>query len=195
MAVGDIHACPEPLTELLQLAESYPEHKLVFLGDYIDRGPDANAVISILSELDAIFIRGNHEQTLLDAMHTLEQEADEEWFLNWKNISRESYLWIKDQTRASFVTEDYVFSHAGMDPDKQLEEQTDDDFFWSYHEEEYKNESRTMVHGHIAGDSVRIVGNNINVDTGCGQDGFLSAIVLPEKKILTSRTRGFRTQH
>jgi Calcineurin-like phosphoesterase len=40
-AVGDIHGCVEPLDELLEVWRSnYSDRRLVFLGDYIDRGAD-----------------------------------------------------------------------------------------------------------------------------------------------------------
>ena len=46
---------------------------MVFLGDYIDRGPDSKGVIEYLMEFqqrfpNSVFLRGNHEQMLLDAM-------------------------------------------------------------------------------------------------------------------------------
>lgn len=74
-AVGDIHGRLDLLTRLLAMIESdalaYPEKskKLIFLGDYVDRGLDSKGVIArLLGEfaagLEPAFIRGNHDEML-----------------------------------------------------------------------------------------------------------------------------------
>ena len=80
-AIGDIHGCAKELTELLELVASreqeLPEtgrRMLVFLGDYIDRGPDSRGVVEILLHqlpegFSPIFLRGNHEAMMLDAIN------------------------------------------------------------------------------------------------------------------------------
>jgi len=78
-AIGDIHGCPNPLRRLLDtiaadaagLGVSKPQ--VVFLGDYIDRGPDSKGVLDLLvaSEIgerfDAIFLLGNHDLMPIEA--------------------------------------------------------------------------------------------------------------------------------
>ena len=70
--VGDIHACPAELEALLSALVLQAEDQLVFLGDYIDRGPGAREVIDLLLDLRAdqvcglTFLRGNHEDMFLD---------------------------------------------------------------------------------------------------------------------------------
>lgn len=75
IAVGDIHGHLELLEDLLRQIAPQPEDRLVFLGDYVDRGPAAAGVIDTLIEFQrlfpgTIFLRGNHEQMLLDARRT-----------------------------------------------------------------------------------------------------------------------------
>ena len=72
IAIGDIHGCPATLDALLdRLAPGSDDH-LVFIGDYIDRGPDSKAVIDRLLVLRdeeppaCTFLRGNHEALMLD---------------------------------------------------------------------------------------------------------------------------------
>jgi serine/threonine protein phosphatase 1 len=77
-AVGDVHGRLDllsPLVEAIQadLHGSSAERKIVvFLGDYIDRGPDSRGVLSLLAGLsvsDGVewrFLKGNHEQAMLD---------------------------------------------------------------------------------------------------------------------------------
>src|SRR4051812_47149584 len=71
LAIGDIHGCHTALTTLLDYVQPTGEDQLVFLGDYIDRGPSSRQVIETLLELkkscSTIFLRGNHEEMFLMA--------------------------------------------------------------------------------------------------------------------------------
>ena len=68
--VGDIHGCLEKLVTLMdKLPINYNQDLLIFIGDYIDRGPNSFEVVRYLIELknlkpDTIFIKGNHEDML-----------------------------------------------------------------------------------------------------------------------------------
>ena len=74
-AIGDIHRQHTLLCDLLRQIEQTPlreDDRLVFLGDYIDRDPDSKPVLDKLIALrdeypNTIFLRGNHEQMMLDA--------------------------------------------------------------------------------------------------------------------------------
>lgn len=78
-AVGDIHGRYDLLIELedrisRDLAErGSPPSLLVFLGDYVDRGPESREVLTHLaagaSPCDQhVFLRGNHEQVMIDLL-------------------------------------------------------------------------------------------------------------------------------
>ncbi len=88
-AIGDIHGCADLLDRLLALIANHAdgrERKLVFLGDYIDRGPDSAAVLRTLSRLQwtepthVTCLMGNHERMLLDGLCT--PEDAEHWLHN-----------------------------------------------------------------------------------------------------------------
>lgn len=78
-AIGDIHGCREKLVTLIRslrkprqgVGVGRLEHDdtLVFVGDYIDRGPDSKGVIDALLQLSeyqkCIFLMGNHEDMML----------------------------------------------------------------------------------------------------------------------------------
>lgn len=67
-AIGDIHGRFDKLEDLMKKISPAEEDTFIFLGDYIDRGPDAKKVIDYLLELskisNCVFITGNHEQML-----------------------------------------------------------------------------------------------------------------------------------
>ncbi len=77
-AVGDIHGEKELLERLLDALPLRPDDRFVFMGDYVDRGPDSKGVVDRLLELadrhDCVFLAGNHESMFLD-------------FLGWRDDS------------------------------------------------------------------------------------------------------------
>lgn len=73
IAIGDIHGELDQLNRLLYTVAPTDNDRLVFLGDYIDRGKNSKGVIDRLIRFredfpDSVFIRGNHDQMLLDAL-------------------------------------------------------------------------------------------------------------------------------
>ncbi|MEM7192609.1 MAG: metallophosphoesterase family protein [Pseudomonadota bacterium] len=87
-AIGDTHGRSDLLSQLLEQIQhdaqkaDAPTKTLIFLGDYVDRGPDSRGVIDILSGglpdgFGAIFLKGNHEQLMLDFL------ADASWLGPW----------------------------------------------------------------------------------------------------------------
>jgi serine/threonine protein phosphatase 1 len=73
LAVGDIHGHLRHLEHLMELVSPTVDDKVVFIGDYIDRGPDSKGVIDYLIIFgnrfpNTIYLRGNHEQMFLDAV-------------------------------------------------------------------------------------------------------------------------------
>ncbi len=73
LAIGDIHGHLDKLQRLMAQVEPTTKDRVIFLGDYIDRGPDSKGVIEYLIDFQkrfpkTVFLRGNHEQMLLDAM-------------------------------------------------------------------------------------------------------------------------------
>jgi serine/threonine protein phosphatase 1 len=68
-AIGDIHGMRDELAKLLANLPLEPSDRLIFIGDYVDRGPDPKGVVDLLIELaqqrECIFLMGNHEAMFL----------------------------------------------------------------------------------------------------------------------------------
>src|ERR1700730_6029647 len=83
IVIGDVHGMAAKLENLLGQIDMWCAanaratlRQLIFLGDYIDRGPDSRQFLQIVQHLqaeDAIFLRGNHEELMLQAT---ESEGD-----------------------------------------------------------------------------------------------------------------------
>ncbi len=84
-AIGDVHGHLDRLDLLLDLIEQDAKgepHRLLFVGDYIDRGPQSKEVIDRLMGLpaDTVFLKGNHEESMLDI---LDEPLDVELVYLW----------------------------------------------------------------------------------------------------------------
>ena len=56
LAISDIHGCLDPLRKMIEIIEPTPEDHLIFVGDYVDRGPDSKGVIDFLINIKIIFV-------------------------------------------------------------------------------------------------------------------------------------------
>ncbi len=85
--IADIHGRYDLLMkaeeEIAIDSEGFEDFKTIFLGDYIDRGPESNKVINYLKEIsennqDVICLQGNHEAMLVQ---TIREPLDPDWWL------------------------------------------------------------------------------------------------------------------
>ncbi len=140
-AIGDIHGCARTLNALLALLAHDVGRPLdgtddiVFVGDYVDRGPDSPAVLDRMLELEAesesglgpqcTFLRGNHDQMMLDYVDgTGETDL---WWINGGHTTLAAYEARGDRTipkdhvdflrRTALAAEGagFAFVHAGFD--------------------------------------------------------------------------------
>ena len=142
-AIGDVHGCAVTLDRLLERLAPTPDDRLVFIGDYVDRGPDSPGVIERLLRLEAasedgsgpacVFLRGNHDQMMLDYVDGV-PESFELWRINGGLATLAGYMapdglhipepHVAFLRRTVFVHEEdgFVFVHAGLDPAKSVAE-------------------------------------------------------------------------
>src|ERR1044071_6500869 len=94
--IGDIHGCVVELRYLIENLPADPGDRLIFLGDYIDRGPDSSGVVSYLLEAKStlpcefVFLKGNHEDMFLSYLGLPGQYGDM-FLINGGRPTLESY--------------------------------------------------------------------------------------------------------
>lgn len=209
IAIGDIHGCYRSVKSLLEKIAPYEDRQVVFIGDYIDRGPDSKKVIDLLlefqKEVDCVFLRGNHEQMLLDAY---EKDKKSLWMMNGGRTTLDSYgiqetikpipeqhYRFYEETQMYYDTDDYFFVHAGLSPAKTIAESLADpaemkEFLWERsHLNAIENPwEKTVVFGHTPRPHPLVRDNMIGIDTGCVYDrmgyGKLTAVKLPEVEFI-----------
>ncbi|NPA93944.1 MAG: serine/threonine protein phosphatase [Thermodesulfobacteria bacterium] len=208
-AIGDIHGCLDKVETLLsKLPIDWSSDLLVFLGDYVDRGPDPAGVVQLMIELKAehpgrvICLKGNHEAMFLDF---LKGGPLSRAFINFggKNtlnsygipldteLPRErhmpkSHLQFLKSLPLCLETPKFFLVHAGVKPGKPLKAQTEEDMLWIRHEfikSEY-DWGKRIIFGHTSFDTPFITHNKIGIDTGAVYGGRLTCLVLPEVDFL-----------
>lgn len=183
LAVGDIHGCLKQLKALLAQVAPTHEDQVIFLGDYIDRGPDSSSVIDYLvafgeSMPSTVFLRGNHDQMFADYLEGLESTI---FLMNGGLKTLSSYqnngLWPIPEAHRTFLetllnfyeTEDYIFVHAGLRPGIPLAEQSSDDLLWIRRDfvTSTYDWGKPVVYGHTPVEEPLLAETRIGLDTGC----------------------------
>jgi serine/threonine protein phosphatase 1 len=165
-AVGDIHGRADLLKTLFGridadlAAHPAAQSQQVFLGDYVDRGPDSAAVLDMLIERaqahEVICLKGNHEILLAEfledpsvltawaqygALPTLASyglspafhatpKEQRELSASLRKAMPENHALFLSRLKPSFTAGDYFFVHAGVRPGIPLGRQQEDDLFW-----------------------------------------------------------------
>lgn len=165
-AISDIHGCAHLLEQMFRVidadvAHSRPHRAIeVYLGDYIDRGPDSRLTIELLIDRsrrgNTVFLKGNHEAFLAEVFRDPSRLAD--WFQvgGWQTLisyglspspnprDDEQHALVRElfaamppqhheflkRLRPSFTCGDFFFAHAGVRPGVPLSEQRESDLLW-----------------------------------------------------------------
>lgn len=215
-AVGDIHGRLDLLDRMLAAITSDASriamrNVLIFLGDYVDRGPDSKGVIERLCSLNVpdweiIFLRGNHDQTVLDflsdamlyrswrvfgAAETLlsygiypprfdDDDAYEDVRQRFSAVLPSAHRQFFESLKDHYAVGGYYFAHAGVRPGVSLDRQVPEDLLWI--RDVFLGSDiplkKVVVHGHTPQQAPTRNTYRIGVDTGAYATGCLSAAVL-----------------
>lgn len=209
IAVGDIHGCHKEFEDLLDKLDLRKDDRLVLLGDLISRGPDSGKVVALAREYATVSLLGNHELRHLnyrrtdDPSHlkkydhdTMEQLRGKDW----------DYL---ESMKLTYEDEELgvVFVHGGFLPDRPWQKQparivTRIQVVGKDGEPHKRSEMPDaphwsalwegppfVVYGHTPREDVARTKWTLGIDTSCVLGGFLTAYVLPEKKIVQVKAR------
>jgi len=212
-AVGDVHGCPDELQSLLEFIQNEQalttDDQVIFIGDYVDRGPDSKSVVDYLIQFQkrfpkSIFLKGNHEDMLLaylgfegtqgyDYINNGGAKCLESYGLKRASNSEEVLQAFPKQHLSFFlnltryvIMGDFVFSHAGLHPLRDLRAQLDRDLYWIRDEfiSNIHHFEKTVIFGHTPYKDVMFhAPYKIGIDTGLVYGNKLSAIELSLKEI------------
>uniref|UniRef100_I2Q722 Calcineurin-like phosphoesterase n=1 Tax=Desulfovibrio sp. U5L TaxID=596152 RepID=I2Q722_9BACT len=210
IAIGDIHGQSDALRRLLDDLPYRPgRDRLIFLGDYINRGPDTRGVLEVLSALrrddpGAVFCLGNHEEALLRyaaggdpedlrLLRTLGIETTLESYGDLTAASLAGLSFLPEEHREFLLGLEsfrrigpYVFVHAGL-PGGLPPEACPPDCLLSVRGAFLTGpvpEGLTVVFGHTTSRTPLVAPGKIGLDTGAAWGGALTALVLPDMVFL-----------
>ncbi|MCC6727028.1 MAG: polynucleotide kinase-phosphatase [Saprospiraceae bacterium] len=234
--IGDVHGCFLELKELLgKLGYKVTKHKernlfdkhfgysvtppigsnrkVVFVGDFVDRGPASNEVLRLVMSMakqgTAICVPGNHDDKLnrkiggsdVQMRHGLEQ--------TWQQLATEPPEFLKEVRKfLEALISHYVFdngrlvvAHAGLREEMQGRASAEVRSFCLYGEttgeadefglpvrynwaKEYRGRA-VVVYGHTPVLQPEWLNNTIDIDTGCVFGGQLTALRYPERELVS----------
>ena len=217
-AIGDIHGEADALRDMLAKLPLQPVDLVIFLGDAIDRGAASFECVELILAFDRcrkVFLQGNHEETFLGYM----EEGDESYA---EGMGGEAtldsyaaagysvvpgdpgclppsharfYAQLEPWTLPFYITDHYIFTHAGWDLSRSLPQQSLGALRWGTVKGfEDPIWTQTVVRGHVPFPKVTFARRKqyIAVDTGCGHGGLLSAVALPSGEVTTARPASYR---
>ena len=192
--VGDIHGCLEELEEMMEqniLPILDTLEQVVFVGDYIDRGPDSKGVFAYVQKIPKVkMLKGNHEDMMATELVDGRQAY---WGMNGGGATKMSYdmdfdkmfddAMVMKSLPLMFRFGRVVVSHAGLNPYFSVEEQDSNTLIWGRdyvgHDREYEG-GVFSVFGHTPVENILLRRNQMGIDTGCVFGNKLSAVVLDE---------------
>ena len=210
--IGDIHGCYKSLVNLLDLIGDTGDNTIIFLGDYIDRGPDSKKVISLLVQLKkelprVVTLLGNHELMFLRFLNGSGRQL---FLRNGGQYTLESYgvdplqdnihhRCIPDDHLAFFNSlllnwedEKNIYVHAGLQPGLHLSLQTEEWCLWAQDEFIYSSYDygKRVVFGHTFFKEPFVRSEKVGIDTGAVYGGKLTCFVLPGEDFITVPGQG-----
>ncbi len=187
--IGDIHGNVDALTGLLARVGAEFD-QLVFVGDFVDRGPNSAGVIQLLLDLPtsprSIFIAGNHDTAFLECLEdgslvpflaiggaktisSYVSSVEADVLAQLRRTVPKQHVEFLRSLRRDYRHEELLVTHA---PDQEVD----------------KSDVGFHVFGHVPQPALvpKIAQRWAAIDTGCGTlpDGRLSCLVWPTLEVI-----------
>ncbi|HBF42821.1 MAG TPA: serine/threonine protein phosphatase [Desulfobacteraceae bacterium] len=199
LVIGDIHGCLDMLIRLMDKVDLRPDKdRLIFLGDYIDRGEDSKGVVDRILDLKKYSsqiecLMGNHEAMFLDYLSGINRGS---FLYNGGTKTLESYIAGRSKKEEPLVPvdhlqfykslklyielQDYYIVHAGFRPGVDLMEQEQEDMIWIREPFIHSNYDfgKRVIFGHTPFHQPLVMDNKIGLDTGAVYGNKLTCLDL-----------------
>lgn len=204
--IGDVHGCFDEVQDLLRKTGFTPtKDRLIFVGDLINKGPKSLEVLQFVRSNNYEAVMGNHELGFLKYLETGKTRH-----LGFETLAGEMQNAVEDWAQwiaalPPFIEEkDFLVVHGGLIPGehpsksdmnqlarirtwdgKGLDLNNPNHKPWF----EFYTDTKLVVFGHWALRGLVKRPNAIGLDTGCVYGKELSAVILPEKKIVSVKAK------
>ena len=210
LIIGDVHGCSNELRDLLHACGYAEGDRVIFVGDLVAKGPDSRGVLELYRTLGAQSVRGNHDQAVLRWQDPAARKAAPERGPHHLRLARELSsedwatlrslpLWLRLPELGLLIV------HGGIVPSVPLEEhdpellmnmrtlrpdgtgsrRPEDGVLWG---SRWAGPER-VVFGHHATAGLQQHPLATGLDTGCVYGKELTALVMPEDRIVSVPAR------
>ena len=205
IVIGDIHGCYDELQHLLREIGTKPEDRVISVGDVLTKGPKNLRVLRFFQTTgNAEAVLGNHERILLQHSQEEPVSLEPSHFQTIDQLGGEFAGFIEWAARLPHYIDlgSHLVVHAGVRPGRRIEEQTVEDLTelraldgdkpgsrvgtpWF---DRYEGEKK-VIFGHWVFAQPLIRENAVGIDTGCVYGGKLTAMLLPEERLVSVPAR------
>jgi len=202
--IGDIHACIHELIDLLDKISPSSDDQIIALGDIVDRGPDNLSVLKLFNKDPRfIFLKGNHERKHIFINENL-CDASFSQLVTKAEMGGEYPNFIDSARRAPnhIELDEAILVHGFMQPGIPLNEQKENVLVGSTRGERFLRKmlnkpwyemidlEKPVVFGHLVYEKPFVFKDiAYGIDTGCCHGGSLTALILPDFKIYSIKSR------
>jgi len=203
--IGDIHGCHDLLVRLIDKIRWEPEwHRLIFLGDYIDRGKDPKGVVDYILELSRYgtvdCLLGNHESLFLNYLSTGDPRLclangglttlnsyNIKGFVPSELMIPPEHLEFYRRLKLYVELEDFLIVHAGLRPGVHFNDQNPEDLLWIREKFIYSDYDfgKTIIFGHTPFHEPYVTANKIGLDTGAVYGNKLTCLEMPSMELIS----------
>jgi len=206
--IGDVHGCSKALRSLLEALQLGSSDEVIFVGDYVDRGPNSRDVINQLLTLKQqcrlTTLRGNHEVMLQGVVMC--DMSDATWMRSGGNATIASYggsatkipskhLDFFQDLQRYHETSREIFVHAMYHPQQNIREQSDELTYWTHLPTpvpmpHFSGKRVYVGHSPQSGGDILRHAHLVGVDTYCFGGGYLTAMNLETEELTQTDRHG-----
>jgi serine/threonine protein phosphatase 1 len=213
-AIGDVHGRLDLLSAAVEMISAHVgdgAFRVVFLGDYVDRGPDSRGVIDFLIELQRrwpiVCLKGNHEELMLLAVTRPDPARLRRWLEYGGDATLRSYALSPEADLAEGIPKEHlrwiaglpmttgdghrIYVHAGLAPGAPVHRQKEQSCLWireRFLRAKAKDFEMHVVHGHTPvwkgkpdPSAPELLAHRTNIDTGAFATGVLTVAVFDSR--------------
>ncbi len=206
--IGDLHGCHAEALELLDQVQATSADRVIFAGDLVDRGPNPRECVELAMKHECVL--GNHEEKHLQQRHRPYERLSPDHLRTRRALGEEHFAYFARLPLFIRLPEyGAAVVHAGAFPGVPIEHQAAhhllhlqcikppatksfwpskaprDHSFWTHH---WKGPER-VVFGHSVLTKPLVLEHAVGIDTGAVFGGALTALVLPEWKLVSVPSR------
>jgi diadenosine tetraphosphatase ApaH/serine/threonine PP2A family protein phosphatase len=208
LVIGDLHGCYDEAVDLLDRLAATSSDRVIFTGDLVDRGPRRRECVELAMRHESIL--GNHEEKHLQQRRRRPEELLPDHAATRSVLEDRHFSWFGTLPLFIRLPEaGAAVVHAGVLPGVTLERQPAHTLLhaqcvsppstrsfwpskappgWSFWTNHWKGPER-IIFGHTVLDRPLLAAWAVGIDTGCVHGRELTALVLPEWRIVSVPAR------